>query len=284
MVINCLLNSAIKNEGIVEDVKLDFWVLVIRWGVPVIFIIGLIILLFLAKKFFAKYKVDKFDGKKITKERATMMRIIYSVIRFIIVLIIVLTILRACGVNISGAVAGLGIVGAIGALAVQDLLKDLIMGANIVSEKYFSIGDVVEFEGKVGIVQHLSMRCTKIKLVDGSVLSVGNHYIEQIVLISDENRIDVPLPYELKSDEAEAVMKKIVEAVKKVPKVSNAKYGYIAEFAPSSVNHTLLFYCNPRTRHIIRKQVNSVIFKELENAGISIPYSQIVVHSGDDRK
>ena len=55
-----------------------------------------------------------------------------------------------------GRGAGLGILGVIFGLAIQDWLKDIIRGSSILSDNYFAVGDVVKYkdiEGKVLVIE-----------------------------------------------------------------------------------------------------------------------------------
>ena len=61
----------------------------------------------------------------------------YSNIFYIIATLFVLQLL---GFNVSSVIAGVGIVSAIVGLSLQDALKDIIMGFNIIIDSYFSVG------------------------------------------------------------------------------------------------------------------------------------------------
>ena len=56
------------------------------------------------------------------------------------------------GVNTSALVAGVGAASVIIGLAFQDLLKDLLVGAAIILESQFAIGEIVEINGFKGEV------------------------------------------------------------------------------------------------------------------------------------
>ena len=104
-----------KIIGLLKDNKQIFTSAV---AVIVTVVIALVFLK-IFKKVFGKYKDTGENG--IDKEKKTIMRILYSMLKFGIILIVIITILASLGVNISGAVAALGIAGACAALAVQDL-------------------------------------------------------------------------------------------------------------------------------------------------------------------
>ncbi len=241
--------------------------------------------LFVLRKIFKKYYVHtEKDNKSIKKERITAARMLHSAIRFVVILMAVFAVLSTFGVNVTAGIAALGVAGAIGALAVQDLLKDFISGANIASEQYFAIGDVVEYENIIGTVTGLSMRSTKIKTLDGSTVTLQNHIISKIRIISEENKVLIPLPYELEREKAYALCETIAEKITELPEVKSCKTSGIQEFADSSISYALLFYCNPAKMLTTKRLTNVAVINELDRAGISIPYNKIEVFNMDAAK
>jgi len=205
--------------------------------------------------------------------------VIYSLFRFVVIAFGVIVVLDIIGVNVTGFVAGLGIVGAIGGLAVQDLLKDLIAGTNIATEQYFAIGDVIECKGYVGEVVSLSMRSTKIKTYDGSIVTIQNHLIDSVRMISQENKISIPLSYDLDRKQAFDMMEHLVKEIEKIPEVTRALTYGIISFEDSSINYGLKYYCNQGIIPMVAQKVNVVIITELDKAGISIPFNQLDIHT-----
>ena len=85
----------------------------------------------------------------------TYVKMLRCIIRYIFIIVTVLIVLQINGVNVSSVLAGVGILGAIFGLAIQDWLKDIIRGSSILSDNYFSVGDVVKYkdvEGKVLLI------------------------------------------------------------------------------------------------------------------------------------
>ena len=75
--------------------------------------------------------------------------------------------------------AGVGIVSVIIGLAIQDALKDIIRGFSILSEEYFSVGDVVTYGDITGKVLVLGLKTTKIKDISTeNIISIANRNIE----------------------------------------------------------------------------------------------------------
>ena len=95
-----------------------------------------------------------------------------NVIRFFIVIIAGLMILRTFGLDIGPAVAGLGVVGVAVGFGAQHLVRDYLNGALILIENQFSKGDVIRVAGVSGTVEDFSLRRTTLRDLDGVVHTV----------------------------------------------------------------------------------------------------------------
>lgn len=250
---------------------------VFKIAVCVIAVVVVLIAFWLLKRFFKRYKNPT---DPMLKSKSTVMLIIYSIVRFLILIVLILFILSVFGVNVSGAVAGLGIAGAAAVLAVQDLVKDFIMGVTIISDQFFKIGDIVEYNGFIGKVTSLTMRSTKIQSsLDGSILSVQNHRISEIKVLSHLVNIPIPLPYDLPQAEAMELLNGACEKCREKKDVEDIICKGANTLNDSSISYLIILYCDPANYLNTRREVLAVILNELDAAGIQIPFPQIDVHS-----
>lgn len=106
-------------------------------------------------------------------------------IRFLVVLIAVAAILDIWGIEIGPILAGLGILGVAVALGAQDLFKNLIAGALILTEKRFDIGDWILVDGVVeGDVEKIGFRSTLIRRFDKAPVYVPNAKLSDDAVIN----------------------------------------------------------------------------------------------------
>ena len=83
----------------------------------------------------AQNKIEVSNAASIkTKKKNTIVALIFNIARYIVLLVALVIILSKLGVNVSAIVASLGVVGIIGGLALQDALKDIIVGCNIIMD------------------------------------------------------------------------------------------------------------------------------------------------------
>ncbi len=86
----------------------------------------------------------------------------------------VLFILSNLGVNITSAVAGLGIGGVAIALALQKILGDLFSSFAIYFDKPFEVGDFIIVGDKMGTVEKIGIKTTRMRALQGEEIVISN--------------------------------------------------------------------------------------------------------------
>lgn len=243
--------------------------------------IAIIIISFILYKIISHLFSDK--NKKInlfTSNRSkTYLRMIKNLIRYIFIIVTFLILLQINGINVSSMLAGVGIASVIVGFAIQDVLKDIIKGLDIISDQYFQVGDVIKYQNIEGKVLAIGLKCTKIKDVKTfNVISISNRNIEQVEVVSNLINIDIPIPYEVKIEKAEIVIEEIVEEIKKINNVEKCEYRGINCLDESSVNYQVKVYCNPILKVQMRRDVLRCILYNLSKNNINVPYKQIDIH------
>ena len=216
------------------------------------------------------------------KKIKTYIRLIRSIIKYVMIILTVLIILQINGINVSSMVAGLGIVGIILGFAIQDALKDIIKGFDIISDSYYKVGDVIKFKDVTGKVLSIGIKTTKLEDVNTfNIVSISNRNIEQVEVVSNLINIDVPLPYELNIEGAEKVLNQMVQSIKKLNKVNNAEYRGVNNLADSSIKYQIKVYTDPTNKVQIRRDSLREILLVLEDNNIAVPYNQLDIHNKD---
>ncbi len=215
-----------------------------------------------------------------SKKSKTHIKMIRSLIRYVFFIVTIMILLQINGINVSSMLAGVGILSIIIGFAIQDALKDIIKGIDIISDSYYQVGDVIKFGDSTGKVLSLGLKTTKIQEVaTGNIISISNRNIEKVEVVSTHIYINVPLPYELKLKDAEEAINEIVINIKKLDKVDNCEYLGVNNFADSSIDYLIRVMCDPMLKLPVRRSALGQILKDLEKKNISIPYQQIDIHN-----
>lgn len=211
---------------------------------------------------------------------ATAVTMLYGIARAVLIAIVVLWVLQINGVNVTSMVAGLGIVGAGVVLAFQDYLKDIIMGVHIMTDDFFKVGDVIEYNGTEGQVIAFNLRCTKIRaLDDASILTISNRNIADMKKRSNLILLNVPLPYEADFRKVHDVLRKIAARIAREDKVLRCEYKGTQLFGDSAVVYRLNLFCLPEHKWHAWRAAMKLLQEGLDEADLHIPYQQIDVHN-----
>lgn len=242
----------------------------------IIAIILLIVLHLVFKKYQKKFK-NSVDIDVI--KRLHVLRTAYRFINVLVIILAVLAVMQINGINISAIVLVLGILAALVAVSVKDMLQDFLAGVIITLYKYFKVGDAVEYEGQEGVVISFTIRSTKIELLsDRSVLSVANRNISKIRNLTHLVDVDIPLSYDLGRREAYAALEDICARIREIEGVESCELKGTQDFDSSAILYKIRFFCEPYNRPDIRRAVLRTIQDGLSEKDIHIPYQQLDIH------
>lgn len=219
------------------------------------------------------------------KKRTTINSLFQNIAKYIAIITSIIIILSVYGVNVKGMLAGIGIVATIVGLALQDTFKDIINGISIMMEKYFIVGDIVTFNDFSGEVIEFSLKSTKIRNAEGTVLIVANRNIMEVRNISKIEpivRISICLPYEESISKLEKIIEKeIIPEISALQDVikSSVEYLGIDEMADSCVKYLIQFKCKRETQWKLKRTANKIILETLNKNKVSVPYPQLEVHN-----
>jgi small-conductance mechanosensitive channel len=77
-------------------------------------------------------------------------------------------------IDVTPWITGLGVSGIAIALAVQNILGDLLAALAIVFDKPFDVGDTIGVDTVTGTVEHIGLKTTRIRSVTGEQIIIGN--------------------------------------------------------------------------------------------------------------
>ena len=261
----------------IEHIINNIWVQRIFWSIIVILASTIIYTVFsriLASR--EKRNAKIFSNKK----NRTFLKMLKSIVRYILIILTSLIVLQIFGVDVSSMLAGVGIIGIIIGFAIQDALKDIIKGLDIISDNYYRVGDVIKFGDITGKVLSIGLKTTKIQdLATMNIVSIANRNIDQVEVTSGAIYINIPLPYELKIAKAESIMKDIIAEIKKLPDVGEASYLGLTELSASSLDYQMQIQTDPALYRPVRRAALGAAVRVLETHNISIPYAQLDIHT-----
>lgn len=151
------------------------------------------------------------DSPRDVAQRAqTLASVIESGIRFIVVLLAVLTVLTNLGLDIAPLIASAGIAGLAIGLGAQNLIRDMINGFVILLESQYAVGDVVVIGTVSGTVEDLNLRRTLLRADNGAAIVIPNSLV---TIVQNQSKdwsraiLDVNIAPDVDDDKMMAVLR-----------------------------------------------------------------------------
>ena len=225
---------------------------------------------------------DKAVGK--TDLRASLRTLIQTVIKlgiWILGLLIAMIVVFP-GLTVGSLIAGLGIGAVAIGFAFQDIFENFLAGVLIMVREKMRIGDVIECEGIIGKVEHITLRETHIRKLSGEVTVVPNSILfkNPVEILTDQDQrrhqVVIGVSYDTDLDEAAAVIRKAVLVVDEVNEDKGLDI-FAQEFNSSSVDFLVRWWSGstPRAGWESKDKVVRAIKRGLDEAGIEIPFPYI---------
>ena len=148
----------------------------------VIFIIALFVSSWLANLAAKAMRSRNLDAELILLSR--------RVVRITVLIFGTIQALAQLNFNVTGFVAGLGIIGFTVGFAMQDVTKNFVAGILLLLQQPFSIGDSIDVAGYSGTVKDITLRTTEMRTWDGRDVLIpnGDVYVKAITNYSRDPR------------------------------------------------------------------------------------------------
>lgn len=188
------------------------------------------------------------------EENKAVDKLICKVLRVVLWIIFIFVVINLLGFDVSafaGLITGLGIVSAVAALAAQDLVKSLLSGFVILTDKPFVIGDWVEVGEYQGTVIDITFRSVRIKSYNNAIVTIPNSTITETYILNwnrlVNRRFDCTLGLSLSTSTEQ--VRKVIKEIRNVLKnnediISDTVQVYLSNISTGSINIQIYLYIN----------------------------------------
>jgi small conductance mechanosensitive channel len=213
--------------------------------------------------------------------------LVNKIYRIFMVMFAVVMAASQVGLNVSAALAGLGVMGLAIGFAAQDILSSIIAGFTIFMDRPFSVGDYITAGEQYGRVTNITLRSTRIRTPRNTYVVIPNKGIVDSVLVNHskhgDTRVDVTVGIAYKESISHA-RQVLLDAVAGIDGVLEkpAPTVVASELGDSSVNLVVRVWMRDAERERdIRWQVVECSKVSLDAAGIEIPFPHLQVFWDD---
>jgi small-conductance mechanosensitive channel len=191
------------------------------------------------------------------------------------------------GKPVTALITGLGVGGIAIALAVQNILGDLLAAVAIVFDRPFDVGDTIAIDSLVGTVEQIGLKTTRLRSVTGEQLIIGNGELLKSRLRNYKRMyerralLNLDVTYDTPPDVIErlpAVIREIVESHEGV----RFDRSHFAAFMESSLRlETVYFVLDPDFKRFmdVQQAINLSILRLFTAEGIAFAFPTTTVHN-----
>jgi small-conductance mechanosensitive channel len=201
-----------------------------------------------------------------------------AILRFLSLVLVwalaVLMLLANLGVNITALVTSLGIGGVAFALAIQNVLGDVLASLAIAWDKPFQIGDELRFDNIIGTVEQIGIKSTRLRSIDGEQIVIGNAQLLQVKLRNfgraREQRASVvlTLAFETPADTLRGFPALIERVIKTLP-AARFDYCYLRGLGAAGIECEVSFFAISPRRVPLKELQQQFTLQLLEQLGAS---------------
>ncbi|MGB3648176.1 MAG: mechanosensitive ion channel family protein [Desulfobulbales bacterium] len=232
------------------------------------------------------------DTTEMEKRIDTLLKILRSMIKIIVWLMIGMLILRKIGIDIAPIIAGAGIVGLAIGFGAQELVRDFISGFFMLLENQIRNGDVAIINGTGGLVEHVGMRTIVLRDLSGVVHIFQNGKINTLSNMTKNWSgmvFDIGVAYKEDTDRVVDVIQQVADELRADPDFKNKilepiEIFGVDQFGDSAVVIKARFKTKPIEQWAVGREFRRRLKKAFDDQGIEIPFPHRTVYWGEEIK
>ena len=196
------------------------------------------------------------------------------------------------GLSITPIIAGLGVGGLAVALAIRPTLENIIGGFVLFADKPVRVGEFCTFGDKMGTVEEIGLRSTRLRGLDRTVITVPNADFAQMQIVNFTRRdmnlykCTIGLRYETTPDQlryvAAKIRKLLIQHEKVLPDPARVR---IAEFDASSIDLEVFAFVNCADWNefmAVKEDLNLRIMEIVRDSGTGFAFPSQTLYLGRD--
>lgn len=207
-----------------------------------------------------------------------------------VVVVAALVTTQNLGMNVTGLLASLSIGGLAVGLAAQDTLSNLFGAVALFADRPFRVGDRIQLDSIDGSVEAIGLRSTRIRNLDGHLVTVPNRTMANANLTNVSKRpniktvMNVGVTYDTPAEKIERAMEIIEEIFRPHPKTADLIISF-NKFESSSLNILVVHWWDSTDfkEYLLQFQkLNLELKRRFDAEGISFAFPSQTVYLRQD--
>ncbi len=267
------------------------WVLGIPWVLLIIILIlstlsrlfhlitGFMISRWLREKLL---NANEIRAKRFDARAQTYLSALHGVEDRLLLLIGMFSFLYIINIPLSSLLTGAGVLGVIVSIGAQGLVKDFISGCLILFEDQYALRDWVSINGVFGEVVYMNLRVTKLRNLEGSLISIPNGTITLAENLTNEwanVNFQVDVDYQIDPEKVLKLMRKTAEELKRDPEWESLIIDPVVQLVVTHLSHQgqrmrILIKTQPGRQWPVEFEYRRRLKSVFDRAGITIGIPQ----------
>ncbi len=250
-----------------------------------------VIVIFIATKFIIwLIKKGLYGRNKLTSFDQSNRYALFQIIRYVLWIISLSLILDTIGIKITVLIAGSAALLVGFGLGLQQTFNDVISGIILLVEGSTRVGDILEIDGDIVMIENIGLRTSMGLNRDDIVVIIPNSLIttNKVINWSHQSmktrfRINVGVAY---GSDVELVKKILEASVFEHPDITDKKLieGRLVNFGNSSLDFQVLFFSQNVFRiEKVKSDIRRIINRKFIENNITIPFPQMDVHMKSEK-
>ncbi len=228
-----------------------------------------------------------FAKKTDTKLDDVLLPLFHKIGKVVFTIVSLMWVLHIWEINITPYLAGVGLSGIVLGLALQDSLKNILGGINLMMDKTYQIGDKIKLEsGEIGKIHDIGLRTTKLVTFDNEVVYIPNGYLANSRVSNFTHpdtkvrgKVEFMVGYGIDVMKVKKLIHDtIVKQVKELAKGKDVTVQFY-EMGDFGLKFRVFFWVEHWDREAaVKMEITELIYNTLNKAKIEIPYPTQVVY------
>lgn len=228
------------------------------------------------------------------KHRRALMQVVQWTLIVVVYIIAALMVVTRSGLPTTGLVVPGTVVGAALGFGAQSIVRDLLAGFFIITERQYGFGDVVQLSmgssSASGTVEDVTLRVTKLRSNNGEVITVPNGGITEVVNSSKDWAravIDVPVPVSADVSEVTGLLRTIGVEAYNDPQMRPLLLDQPTVMGVEAIGVTqmrvrIVASTQPGKQFEVGRDLRARIVEEFNRAGLVLRPEDVVDTSGEE--
>jgi MscS family membrane protein len=212
--------------------------------------------------------------------------ILSKVVKATILILAVLLTLDNIGLNIRTLLAGISVSGLAVGLAAQDTVGNLFGAVSVFIDKPFQVGDRIQLSGVDGTVESISMRSTRIRNLDGHLITVPNKTMGNTIITNITRRpniktvMNIGITYDTTAGKVQRAVDILREVFRNHPMTHDVQIAF-NQFGDSALNIQVVHWWKSLDHPAYLagiQEMNLAIKERFDNEGIGFAFPSRTVY------